>query len=53
MPRGTTEALPLARLGNPDFMTADELTEIVLFCWKQPVSICIRDIVVAATRTRS
>jgi NADP-dependent 3-hydroxy acid dehydrogenase YdfG len=31
-----------ARLGNPDF---------VLFCWKQPQSICIRDLVVAPTRT--
>jgi NADP-dependent 3-hydroxy acid dehydrogenase YdfG len=40
-----------ARLGNPDFMTAEELSEIVLFCWKQPVSICIRDLVVAPTRT--
>ena len=40
-----------ARLGNPDFMTAEELAEIVLFCWKQPPSICIRDLVVAPTRT--
>ena len=40
-----------ARLGNPDFMTAEELAEIVLFCWKQPVAICIRDLVVAPTRT--
>jgi NADP-dependent 3-hydroxy acid dehydrogenase YdfG len=40
-----------AALGNPDFMTADELAEIVLYCWKLPPSICIRDIVVAPTRT--
>ena len=40
-----------ARLGNPDFMTAEQLAEIVLFCWKQPPSICIRDLVVAPTRT--
>ncbi len=40
-----------ARLGNPDFMTAEELAEIVLFCWKQPVAICIRDLVVAPTGT--
>jgi NADP-dependent 3-hydroxy acid dehydrogenase YdfG len=38
-------------LGNPDFMTADELAGIVLYCWKLPPSICIRDIVVAPTRT--
>jgi NADP-dependent 3-hydroxy acid dehydrogenase YdfG len=38
-------------LGNPDFMTADQLAEIVLYCWKLPPSICIRDIVVAPTRT--
>ena len=40
-----------ARLGNPDFMTAEQLAGIVLFCWKQPPSICIRDLVVAPTRT--
>ncbi len=38
-------------LGNPDFMTADELARIVLFCWKLPPSICVRDIVVTPTRT--
>ena len=40
-----------ARLGNPDFISPEELAEIVLFCWKQPPSICIRDLVVAPTRT--
>jgi len=40
-----------ARLGNPDFMTAEELADIVMFCWKQPPTICIRDLVVAPTRT--
>jgi NADP-dependent 3-hydroxy acid dehydrogenase YdfG len=40
-----------AKLGNPDFMTAEELADIVLFCWKQPQNICIRDLVVAPTRT--
>jgi NADP-dependent 3-hydroxy acid dehydrogenase YdfG len=39
------------RLGNPDFMTADELAGIVLYCWKLPRSICVRDIVVTPTRT--
>jgi NADP-dependent 3-hydroxy acid dehydrogenase YdfG len=38
-------------LGNPDFMSADELAGIVLFCWKLPPSICVRDIVVTPTRT--
>src|SRR6185369_13856754 len=38
-------------LGNPDFLTADELAEIVLYCWKLPPHICIRDIVVTPTRT--
>jgi NADP-dependent 3-hydroxy acid dehydrogenase YdfG len=37
------------RLGNPDFVTADELADIILFCWKQPQRICIRDIVVMPT----
>ncbi|HUC17886.1 MAG TPA: SDR family oxidoreductase [Acetobacteraceae bacterium] len=38
-------------LGNPDFMSAEELADIVLFCWKLPQSITIRDLVVAPTRT--
>jgi len=38
-------------LGNPDFMTADELAAIVMFCYQQPAHICIRDLVVAPTRS--
>jgi NADP-dependent 3-hydroxy acid dehydrogenase YdfG len=37
------------RLGNPEFISAEELAEIILFCWKQPQRICIRDIVVMPT----
>ena len=40
-----------ARLGNPDFMTAEALADIVMFCWNQPRSICIRDLVGAPTGT--
>ena len=38
-------------LGNPDFLSAEELAEIVLYCWKLPAHICIRDIVITPTRT--
>jgi NADP-dependent 3-hydroxy acid dehydrogenase YdfG len=38
-------------LGNPDFLSAEELADIVLYCWKLPAHICVRDIVVAPTRT--
>jgi NADP-dependent 3-hydroxy acid dehydrogenase YdfG len=38
-------------LGNPDFLSAEELADVVLYCWKLPPSICIRDIVVAPTRS--
>lgn len=37
------------RLGNPDFISAAELAEIIFFCWKQPQRICVRDIVVMPT----
>lgn len=37
-------------LGNPDFLEAEELAEIVLYCWKLPPKVCIRDIVVTPTR---
>jgi NADP-dependent 3-hydroxy acid dehydrogenase YdfG len=40
-----------AALGNPDFMSAEELADIVLYCFKLPAHICIRDIVVTPTRT--
>jgi len=39
------------RLGNPDFMTADELASILLYCYQLPAHLCIRDLVVAPTRT--
>jgi NADP-dependent 3-hydroxy acid dehydrogenase YdfG len=38
-------------LGNPDFMSADELAAIILFCYQQPKHICIRDLAVTPTRT--
>jgi NADP-dependent 3-hydroxy acid dehydrogenase YdfG len=38
-------------LGDPDFLSADELAEIILYCWQLPKTICIRDIVVAPTRS--
>jgi NADP-dependent 3-hydroxy acid dehydrogenase YdfG len=37
------------RTGNPDFIAAEQIAEIVLFCYKQPQTICIRDIVVMPT----
>jgi NADP-dependent 3-hydroxy acid dehydrogenase YdfG len=38
-------------LGDPDFLSAEEVADIVLFCWKLPPRICIRDIVVTPTRS--
>ena len=38
-------------LSDPDFLSAEELADVVLYCWKLPPSICIRDIVVAPTRS--
>jgi NADP-dependent 3-hydroxy acid dehydrogenase YdfG len=38
-------------LGNPDFMEPDQVAEIILYCWKLPPNICVRDLVVAPTRT--
>lgn len=33
----------------PDFLTPEEFAQIVLFCWKLPQKICIRDMVVMPT----
>lgn len=38
-------------LGNPDFMTADELAEIILYCYRLPAHLCVRDLVIAPTRS--
>ncbi len=36
-------------LGNPEFITAEELADIILYCWKLPQRICVRDLVVMPT----
>ncbi|MBA3660639.1 MAG: SDR family oxidoreductase [Gammaproteobacteria bacterium] len=36
-------------LGNPDFIEPHELAEIIMFCYKLPQRICIRDIVIMPT----
>ena len=38
-------------LGNADFMEPDQLAQIILYCWKLPSNICVRDLVVAPTKT--
>ncbi len=38
-------------LGNPDFMTAEELAGIIHYCYQLPAHLCVRDIVVAPTRS--
>lgn len=38
-------------LGDPDFMSAEELAGIVLYCYQLPAHVCVRDIVVTPTRT--
>ena len=35
--------------GNPDFIAPDRIADIILFCYKQPQAICIRDLVVMPT----
>jgi NADP-dependent 3-hydroxy acid dehydrogenase YdfG len=36
-------------LGNPDFIAPERIAEIILFCYKLPQAICIRDLVVMPT----
>ena len=35
--------------GNPDFIAPERIADIILFCYKQPQAICIRDLVVMPT----
>jgi NADP-dependent 3-hydroxy acid dehydrogenase YdfG len=39
------------RLGNPDFMTADELAGIIYYCYQLPMHLCVRDLTIAPTRS--
>ena len=34
-------------LGNPDFLSPEQVAEVVLHCWKLPPTICIRDVAAA------
>ncbi len=36
-------------LGNPQFLQANEIADIVYFCWNLPQHICIRDMVIMPT----
>jgi NADP-dependent 3-hydroxy acid dehydrogenase YdfG len=38
-------------LGNPDFMTADELAGMIYYCYQLPAHLCVRDLAVAPTRS--
>jgi NADP-dependent 3-hydroxy acid dehydrogenase YdfG len=38
-------------LGNPDFLEAEEVAEVVLYCYKLPRHVCIRDVVITPTRS--
>src|SRR5262245_3477753 len=35
--------------GNPDFIAPERIADIILFCYKQPQAICIRDLVIMPT----
>jgi NADP-dependent 3-hydroxy acid dehydrogenase YdfG len=38
-------------LGNPDFMTTDELAGVIYYCYQLPVHLCVRELVIAPTRS--
>jgi NADP-dependent 3-hydroxy acid dehydrogenase YdfG len=40
-----------AMLGNPDFLEAAEVAQVVYYCYQLPAHVCIRDIVVTPTRS--
>jgi NADP-dependent 3-hydroxy acid dehydrogenase YdfG len=37
------------QLGNPEFIAPERIADIIMFCYKQPQPICIRDLVVMPT----
>jgi NADP-dependent 3-hydroxy acid dehydrogenase YdfG len=38
-------------LGDPDFMTADELAAMIYYCYQLPAHLCVRELVVTPTRS--
>ncbi len=38
-------------LGHPDFMTAEQLADVILWCYTLPAEITVRDLEIAPTRT--
>ena len=38
-------------LGHPDFMSAEQLAEVILWCYKLPAEITVRDLEIAPTKT--
>jgi NADP-dependent 3-hydroxy acid dehydrogenase YdfG len=38
-------------LGDPDFMSAEQLAEVILWCYRLPAELTVRDLEIAPTRT--
>ena len=39
------------RLGNPDFISAEQLAEVIVWCYRLPAEVTVRDLEIAPTRT--
>jgi NADP-dependent 3-hydroxy acid dehydrogenase YdfG len=38
-------------MGNPEFLSSEQLADVILWCWRQPQEVCVRDIEIAPTNT--
>lgn len=38
-------------MGNPEFLSSEQVAEVILWCWRQPPEVCVRDIEIAPTNT--
>ena len=38
-------------MGNPEFLSSEQVADVILWCWRQPQEVCVRDIEIAPTNT--
>ena len=38
-------------MGDPEFLSSEQLADVILWCWRQPPEVCVRDIEIAPTNT--
>jgi NADP-dependent 3-hydroxy acid dehydrogenase YdfG len=49
--RGITFEQYCELLGNPDFLSPEEVAAVIVWCYQLPPHICVRDLTITPTRS--